>query len=105
MNKKYDIYKDCNGNEICLGDVVKYNETEYIVKKYYNDFIIMRVDDDVIDYDDFPQCTFPAGCDEVEFIGVMNDYCVSLFELACNQQDFEGYFDFQIIGNKESEGD
>lgn len=91
---------DCKGKMIFDGDIVVYNMTSYCVGIIYGAFVLERIDDDLIDYEDFPQNTFPCGCDETEFMGVCHDYCVSLFELSSNEQDFEGSLSCEVIGNR-----
>jgi len=91
---------DCKGKMIFDGDIVVYNTTSYCVGIIYGAFVLERIDDDLIDYEDFPQNTFPCGCDETEFMGVCHDYCVSLFELSSNEQDFEGSLSCEVIGNR-----
>lgn len=91
---------DCKGKMIFDGDIVAYNKTSYCVGILYGAFVLERIDDDIIDYEDFPQNSFPFGCDETEFMGVRHDYLVSLFELASNEQDFEGSLSCAVIGNR-----
>lgn len=91
---------DCKGKMIFDGDIVVYNKTSYCVGIIYGAFVLERIDCDSIDYEDFPQNTFPCGCDETEFMGVHHDYCVSLFELSSNEQDFEGSLSCEVIGNR-----
>lgn len=91
---------DCKGKMIFNGDIVVYNTTSYCVGIIYGAFVLERIDYDLIDYEDFPQNTFPCGCDETEFMGVCHDYVVSLFELSSNEQDFEGSLSCEVIGNR-----
>lgn len=96
---QYIGVEDSKGIKIFEGDIVAYNATKYEVSESYGTFILLRVDGDVIDYNDFPQSVFRCGSDTTEFIGCCNDYCVSLFELSNNEQDFEGFLSCEIIGN------
>jgi len=97
---QYTNMWDGFGNGIYAGDIVAYNNTNYCVGIIYGAFVLERIDDDLIDYEDFPQNTFPCGCDETEFMGVCHDYLVSLFELSSNEQDFEGALSCKVIGNR-----
>lgn len=90
--------RDCESDLIYVGDIVKYNHDEYIVVDE-NGFMLIRLDNEMIDYNDFPQSIYPRGSDETEFSGVMNDYCVSFYELICNEEDFEGCLSCEVIGN------
>jgi uncharacterized phage protein (TIGR01671 family) len=95
----YSGFKDVNGKEIYVGDVVIYNETQYKVSAFYGSYMLQRVDHEAIDYSDFPVSIFSTDSNKMQFIGSKNDYCVSFYELADNQQDFEGCLDCKVIGN------
>lgn len=97
---QYTDMGDNTGKPIFEGDIVVYNTTKYCVGIIYGAYILERINYDYIDYEDFPQNTFPCGCDETEFMGVRHDYCVSLFELSSNEQDFEGTLSCEVIGNR-----
>jgi len=90
--------RDCEGDLIYAGDIVKYNVDMYKVVDE-NGFLLVRLDNEVIDYEDFPQSIYTRCSEKTEFQGVLNDYCVSLYELICNEQDFEGCLSCEIVGN------
>lgn len=96
---QYTGVKDENGNRIFEGDIVVYNDIKYEVSEMFGGYILQRLDNDTIDYTDFPLSIFPCGSDEMKFMGCRNDYCVSLYELLVNQQDFEGSLECQVVGN------
>ena len=96
---QYTGIKDAYGKRIFVGDVVKYKKIEYEVTEFYGSYMLQRIDNEVIDYTDFPLCFYPYRSNEMEFVGCKNDYCVSFYELADNQQDFEGRLDCKIVGN------
>ncbi len=91
--------KDEEGDKIFKGHIVVYKKTKYEVTECYGAFLLVRVDGEYIDYDDFPQSIFPCGSSVTEFVGLKNDWCVSFFELMDNQQDFEGCLDCKIVGS------
>ena len=73
----YTGFEDENGNEIYIGDIVKYGEHLYEVVEELSTPSLVRLDKNFINH----------------------DYIVALYDIACNMNDVDKYLDCQIVGN------
>lgn len=95
----YTGFEDEYGNEIYIGDIVKYGEHLYQVVEELATPSLIRLDNYYIDYDDFEHTIYSCGDEEPSFQGFNADNIVSLYEIAINMSDVCGCLDCQIVGN------
>lgn len=94
----YTGFEDENGNEIYIGDIVRYGGYLYEVIEELSTPNLIRLDKDYIDYDDFGKSIY--GYDgKLKWCGQENDCIVSLYDIACNKNDVDECLDCQIVGN------